>query len=162
MKMKTTNYITLKGEEINIEDLPSGHKEILREVAEYFKESPDWNDFSNFWLGKMRILSQNGNRKELARSPLFRVFQDMASRLGINQGYMRLGDYRDYLAMIIDRDFPSRYAFCQKTGLNEAFLSHILKKEKNLSISKLQDAMNKAGYNVKITFERKTTTTLSV
>jgi hypothetical protein len=148
-------YKPLNGEEFDLDALPSNHQEIWRDVEKEFNKSPGWNDFSNFWRGRMTSLVRNGNRSQVAAAPIFKICQDLESRLGIEQGYIKKGDYRDSLEMLIDREFPSRYAFCKKAEIDEAFLSHVLKKKRNLSIAKLQEVMENAGYSVRIIFEKK-------
>jgi hypothetical protein len=141
-------YTTLKDEEFNIDELPPNHQKAYTAVRKHFDASMDWTDFANFWLNKMRELTENGNKSGLVRSPLYRICQDMESRLGIKQGYVRKGDYRDYLAMIIDLEFPSRYAFCKEVGLDQSFLSHVLNRDKDFSMEKLETILSRIGYEV--------------
>ena len=74
----------------------------------------------------------------------------MESRLGIEQGCVRNADYRDRLAEIISEEFSSRYQFCKKAQVDEAFLANVLKKKKDFSIKKLEKILEDLGYELEI------------
>jgi len=86
--------------------------------------------------------------KELVRLPVYAICQDIASRVGIEQGYFRQRDYRDDLVELIAKTHESRYQFAKETGLNQAFLSRVLSKRAHLSVEKLEKAAEALGYRV--------------
>ena len=50
----------------------------------------------------------------------------------------------------IDQKFPSRYAFCQTTGLDEGYLSRVLNKRQHISMKKLAHILDAIGYELTI------------
>lgn len=58
--------------------------------------------------------------------------------------------WRDQLDLIIKKKFKSRYAFCKEVGLDQGFLSNVLKKKKGLSIENLSEILDKIGYKITI------------
>jgi len=80
--------------------------------------------------------------------PIFRICQDLSSRLGIKQGYIRKDDYRDKLLEIIDSNFRSRYEFCKKVGIDEGFLSKVLRNQRSLSLDNLLRILGAVGYEI--------------
>ncbi len=151
------NYTTLKGEKFDLDSLPEEQSNLWEKAEGYFQTAPEWTDFSTFWLRKVAKTFEGLDRSEIVKMPIFKLCQDLESRLGIEQGYTREADYRDALRELIEVTFPSRYAFCKATGVNEGFLSHILRKDKNFSIPNLQEILEKMGYEMQITFEKKST-----
>ena len=147
-------YITLHNEKYDLESFTPIQKRFIKEMIKYYKRNPHWNEFSNHWIKEWKRIWKGMGRKDVVKHPTFKICQDLESRLGIEQGYVRQTDYRDELLSIIDQ-FKSRYQFCKKTGISETFLSHILSKRKNLSITKLEEMLDKIGYE--ITFTKKHT-----
>ncbi len=145
-------YKTLHDIEYDLDSLSSPHKNFIKRMISYYKKNPHWNVFSNHWINEGRKIWENMKRKDVIKHPTFKICQDMESRLGIKQGYVRQTDYRDELQEIIDR-FPSRYQFCKEVGIDETFISHVLSKRKNLSIIKLEGLLDKLGYT--LTFTKK-------
>ncbi len=141
-------YRILNGKEFDLSKLLPEEKAVFREVYEYFKTSPEWGDFSNFWRAKTQSLWADINRRKVVSKPLFVIFQDMGSRLGIEQGYVREEDYRDKLQKIIEENFGSWYKFCQETGVDEGFLSKILHKKRHFSMETLSQVLDKIGYEI--------------
>ena len=73
---------------------------------------------------------------------------DFLLQQGIDQGFFRQRDYRDDLAEMIRRKFPSRYRFAKRVGIDEALLSRVIRKKAHLSIDKLESAVAPLGYRV--------------
>jgi hypothetical protein len=88
--------------------------------------------------------------KKIVRTPVYRFAQDLSSRVGIRAGLIQPPDYRQELEALIRSHFPSRRAFCQKTGISEAMLSHVLAGRKDLSLATLETALNRVGYLLRI------------
>jgi hypothetical protein len=87
----------------------------------------------------------------MIETPVYRILQDLGSRLGIAQGKVRMSDYRDELEQLILTRFKTRRAFCEATGLSEDMLSHVLARRKHLGIDTLTDALAKIGFALHIT-----------
>ncbi|HWY85526.1 MAG TPA: hypothetical protein VNX28_02315, partial [Gemmataceae bacterium] len=85
---------------------------------------------------------------------LFRVAQDLASRLGVEQGRIRKPnprpDYREQIEHIIREKFSTQRGFCQETGISEDLLSHVLAGRKHLGMDTLTNALERIGYRIKI------------
>ncbi len=65
-------------------------------------------------------------------------------------GIARYGDYRDELEELIQEHFPSRAAFCKKTGISPTMLSHVLAVRKQLSLGALTAALERVGFQLRI------------
>jgi len=141
-------YKTLKGEAYNIESLSKKERAVLEEVYSYFEKNPDWPEFSTYWKDKLMERLQDKTREEIVTLSIFRICQDLSSRLGIRQGYIREEDYRDKLLEIIDGNFRSRYEFCKKVGIDEGFLSKVLRNQRSLSLDNLIRILGKIGYEI--------------
>src|SRR5207248_2726918 len=89
-------------------------------------------------------------RPESRRSAVYRVAEDLWSRLGIAAGLVRPPDYRAELDGLIRHKYATRRAFCEATGLSEDMLSHVLAGRKDLSLGALTKALERIGYRVAI------------
>ncbi len=143
-------YTTTEKEKFDRDRLPPKHKKFLAEALKYYAKNPTWDEFGQFWLTKGKELWKGLEGKEIVKLPIFKICQDLEIRLGIKQGYTRERDYLDDLEDMIRKEFGSKYKFCRATGIDQGFLSNVLKKRKNFSISKLQVALNKVGYKLTI------------
>lgn len=141
-------YKTLKDEAYNIQSLSREEKAVYEKVYSLFEKNPDWPEFSTYWKDKLMEEFKNKGTEEIVSLPIFRICQDLSSRLGIKQGYIREVDYRDKLLEIIDRNFRSRYEFCRKVGIDEGFLSKILRNQRSLSLDNLTRILEKIGYEI--------------
>ena len=146
--MKT--YRTLKNEIYDLTVLPSHQREIFEGAWDFYQQHPDWDKFTAFWLAQVDRLQPELTRQEITETAIFKICEDMDSRLAIEQGYARRSDYRDELQVVIDQRFPSRYAFCQTVGLDEGYLSRVLNKRQHISIKKLTQVLNTVGYELTI------------
>ncbi len=143
-------YQTLKNEIYDLASLPPEQGEIYQAVWNFYQQEPDWDQFTAFWLAQVDRLHPKLTRLEITETPLFKICEDLDSRLAIQQGYARRSDYRDELQMIIDQKFPSRYAFCRTIGLDEGYLSRVLNKRGHLSIKKLNQILDTIGCELTI------------
>lgn len=98
----------------------------------------------------LKVFGEKLSKEAITKTPLYKICQDMESRLGIEEGYIRQPDYRDLLAKIIHENFSSRYQFCKTTGIDEAFLSNVLSRKKGFSIENLIKILDKIGYEIEI------------
>ena len=150
--MKKT-HVTLDGQAISLERITDKEKTFLKKAFSLYKEKVDWNEFSNFYIGEIQNLFGPVPRKEIVKSPLFKLCGDLEMRLGIEQGQTRLPDYRDALENLIDSEFGSRYQFCKKASISQDTLSRILNKKREPSIQLLINILDSLGYE--LAFQRK-------
>ena len=143
-------YQTLKNEIYDLASLSPDQRDIYEAVRDFYQQEPAWDKFTAFWLARVDRLQPKLTRKEITETPIFKICEDMDSRLAIKGGYARPGDYRDELQMIIDQRFSSRYAFCQTIGLDEGYLSRVLNKRQHISIKKLTQILDAIGYELTI------------
>ena len=69
----------------------------------------------------------------------------------VRTGLARSPDYRNRLDEIIRAEFPSRRAFCEATGISEDMICHVIAHRKHLAVDTLTDALERIGYELKIT-----------
>ncbi|MCI0642921.1 MAG: hypothetical protein L0Y58_24735 [Verrucomicrobia subdivision 3 bacterium] len=152
---KKPTHLTLKGETIPLNRLDRKEKEFLQELTALFRTKPDWTEFGNVWPKRIAALYQPRglSRKEVSQTPLFRLAQDLGSRLAVIQGYARLPDYRDQLETLIREKFKTQRAFCKATGLGEDLVSHVLAGRKHLALDTLSRALERIGIGLRL-FER--------
>jgi hypothetical protein len=150
--MKKT-HVTLDGQSISLEGTNDKEKAFLKRAFSLYEKKVDWNEFSNFYIGEIQDLFGPVPRKEIVKSPIFKLCGDLEMRLGIEQGQTRLPDYRDALEEIIDREFGSRYQFCKKASISQDTLSRILNKKRAPSIQLLINILDSLGYE--LAFQRK-------
>lgn len=141
-------YKTLNGTVFNLDELPAELKTVYREVKSLYDTNVDWTEFTNLWISKIREVFSDREPSVIVEEPLYKICQDIESRLGIRQGYTREPDYRDLLADIISLHYKSRYQFCREIGVDEGYLSSVLNKKKNLSLEKLQEILNRTNYRI--------------
>jgi hypothetical protein len=148
---RTKEYIDLKGQSHSLADLDAEERALVRELTDYAK-GHDWNDYSNFWMPKVgEFYGKRGlARQETRRTVVYRVAQDLGSRLAVAEGLARPPDYRDDLAELIRTRFRTRRAFCEATGISEDMLSHVLAGRKHLAIDTLTEALGRIGYTLHI------------
>jgi hypothetical protein len=147
---KNTLYRDLKNNVYSLSDLDDEAKKLISEFHELAATGIDWGDYSNAWMPRAsELLSKEGlNRPQIVKHDLWKILQDIGSRLHIASGLARAPDYRDELAELIRDKFRTRREFCQVTGLSEDLLSHVLSHRKHLSMDTLADALAKVGYGI--------------
>lgn len=139
---------TLNGEVFDIDDLTGEQKAVYAAVRPSYDTNIEWTEFTNLWVAQLRETFGDKGTSVVAKEPIYKICQDLDSRLGIRQGYTREPDYRDLLADIISLHFRSRYQFCKRVGLDEGYLSSVLKKRKHLSLRKLQEVLERINYRI--------------
>jgi hypothetical protein len=149
---KADVYVDLYGREISLAALDPQERQLLARLRHRARRTPSWIDFRNYWTREVAAFydARGLTRGQSRRSPLYRVAQDVWSRLGVEQGLVRAPEYRDELEELIRKKFPSRRAFCKATGLSEDMLSHVLAGRKDLSLAKLTEALERIGYRLRI------------
>ena len=93
-------YQTLKQEIYDLDALPPEQQSVYEAVWNFYQKAPDWDTFTAFWLAQIDRLHPQLSRKDITETPLFKICEDLDARLAINQGYTRLGAYRDELQSI--------------------------------------------------------------
>ncbi len=81
---------------------------------------------------------------------MFRIGQDLCSRLGLAADQVRPDDFLSDLEELARRKFPSQRAFCRATGITPDMLSHVLAGRKDLSLEALTAALERIGYRLRI------------
>ena len=145
-------YVDLGGHEICLEHLDAEERKLLAGLLRRARTKPDWNTFDNYWTAAVPALykARGLTLKAVPGTILWRIAQDLSSRLGIAAGLVRPDDYRDELEELIREQFPTRRAFCEASGLSEDMLSHVLAGRKDLSIGTLTKALERIGYRLRI------------
>lgn len=140
----------MNGDAVDIDALPREQKEIYHRVRRFYDQRPDCNQFSAFWIREMtelenkmahptmRAVDRRTLRNRITNWSIWRICEDLTSRLAIEQGVERARDYVDDLAELIDGKYPSRYAFCNAVGLDEGYLSRVLNRKQRISLRKLE------------------------
>lgn len=148
----SNTYWDLYGQSVSLADLDTKERELLERIRERAAENPDWNAFDAFWWREVaKFYDLRGLPRESSmRRPVYRVAQDLSSRIAIDAGLARQPDYRDELADLIRRRFKTRQEFCQATGISPDMLSHVLARRKHLSIDALQQALGRIGCTLRI------------
>jgi hypothetical protein len=144
-------YLDLDGNQFSLADLDPEERRLVARLRRRARTRPDWDDFDNYWMAAVAAFydGRGLSRKQSLRKVPYRIAQDLSSRLGIAQGYIRPDDYRDELEDLIQEHFPSRRAFCQATGLTDDMLSHVLAGRKDLSLGTLEAALARIGYRLR-------------
>lgn len=152
MAAKPTQYVDLAGRVYALSGLDKAEFELLAKLKSFAAGGAQWWEYRNFWMSEVGGFyeARGLSRAEIISTPLYRVGQDLGSRLGIAQGYVRQSDYRDELEHLILTRFKTRREFCDATGLSEDMLSHVLARRKHLAIDTLNAALAKVGYTVHI------------
>ena len=135
-------YRTLDGEIIDLALLSDSHRKVYEEAKRFVEQEPEWTNFTNFWIQKARGVGIS------VESALFKILQDIDSRLGIRQGLTRLPNWREELELLITRHFKSRYAFCKAAKVDQGHLSAVLGGRKSFSASNLVRILNRIGFRM--------------
>jgi hypothetical protein len=145
-------YVDLDGREICLEHLDAEERQLLARLRRRARTNPDWDAFDNYWTTAVPHFYQARGlaRKAVPRTLLWRIAQDLSSRLGIAAGLVSPDDYQGDLEDLIREKFPTRRAFCEATGISEDMLSHVLAGRKDLSLVALTRALERIGYRLRI------------
>lgn len=145
-------YVDRHGRAYFLKELDEQQQDLIREIRQFAAKKPEWTEFENWWLPKIAgfYKSRGLTRREITQTTAWRIAQDLASRLGLEEGWMREGDYRDELEQLILSRFKTRRDFCAATGLSEDMLSHVMAGRKNLGIETLSDALKRIGFTLQI------------
>ena len=151
LQQMNETYVDLKGRSYSLADLDPRERIVMRELMANSSRR-DWSAFRNYWISRVdEFYSARGlSRREIQRSLLYRIGQDLGSRLAVASGVARAPDYRDELEQIIRSGFRTRRDFCKATGLSEDMLSHVLSRRKHLAVDTLAAALDRIGYALRV------------
>jgi hypothetical protein len=143
-------YMNLYGQEIPVSGMDAEERRLLARLRRRCRTHADWADFNGYWMREVAALyDERGlTRTQTRQKPIYRIAQDLCSRLGIAVGLVRPPDYRTEVEELIRLKFQTRRAFCQATGLSEDMLSHFLAGRKDMSLASLGDALARIGYRI--------------
>ncbi len=152
MATKFTHHADLRGRVYALSGLDEEERALLAKLKAFADSGPLWHEYQNRWMAEVgKLYEQRGlTRSQIIETPVYRVAQDIGSRLGIAQGKIRQSDYRDELEQLILTRFKTRREFCEATGLSEDMLSHVLARRKHLAVDTLYSALEKVGYTLHI------------
>jgi hypothetical protein len=156
-KKKTPFYQTITGRRISMEKVTDTEYSFLQKIAKKYTPKQDWTRFAAWWNAEF-------NASHLSASSfVYRICQDLESRLGINQGKVLPPDYRDFLAELIDAQFGSRQEFCRTTEVDPGQLSRVLgSRSADLSMKVLQKVLEVLHAHVVIQTEEESRMETSV
>lgn len=153
--IQANRYFDLRGQMIDTSSLDDEERQLVDELLQFSKDHSDARtaEYENFWIRRVGdfYLARGLSRRDVTRTIVWRIAQDLNSRLMIAAGLAKRRDYRDELENLILMKYKSRRAFCEATGLSEDMLSHVLAKRKDFGIHTLADALAKIGYGIHIT-----------
>jgi hypothetical protein len=141
-------YKTLNGEVFDLDKLTDKERKIYKELKSYYDSNQEWTAFSNLWFAKIRRAFKDEKPSVVVQTPIYKICQDLDSRLGLKQGYTREPDYRDLLIDIIGSHFKSQSEFSKTVGIDPGYLSSVLAKRKHLSVEKLEQILSKTNYQI--------------
>src|SRR5436190_2497499 len=149
---RTNVYVDLDGREICLEHLDAEERALLTRIRRRARTHPDWADFRNYWVRAVAEFydARRVPRKAARESAVYRVAQDLGSRLGIASGLISPDDYRSELEALIRARFPSEEAFCKATGIAVEALSAFLAGRQDLPLNMLNAALARIGYRLHI------------
>lgn len=152
MAPKASQYIDLQGGVYALSGLDNEERTLIEKLKAYARKRPKWYSYSNLWTAQVeQLYAPRGlSRRQMIETIVYRVGQDLGSRLAIAQGQARRSDYRDELEQLILTKFKTRREFCRATGLSEDMLSHVLARRKHLAVDTLNTALEKVGYTLRI------------
>ena len=147
-----SNYVALRGDVITVAGLTEAEQEFVAELKRQAKQLGEWTVYENYWIRAVAdFYKESGlTRKQIRDRGVYRIAQDLGSRLAVEAGIARLPDYRDELSTLIRTRFKTRREFCQATGLSEDMLSHVLAGRKHLAIDTLAEALGRIGFTLQI------------
>ncbi len=150
--IQANTYTDLRGRQYFFADLDGDEKKLIARLKRRIKTHGDWYDYENYWIKTVGdfYLKRGLSRKEVTETALWKIAQDLGSRIGIEQGLMRVPDYRDELEALIREKFKTRREFCKASVISEDRLSHVLARRKHLAIDTLEEALEKIGCTLRI------------
>src|SRR5436309_629815 len=96
-------YVDLNGNEIALDALDAEERRLVARLRRRARTHPDWCNFGTYYLQTVPGFydARGVSRKAAVRTAVWRIAQDLSSRLGIASGLVREGNYRDELEELI-------------------------------------------------------------
>ncbi len=133
---ETEVYRTITGRVVPLTGLSATERKFLGQVRRKYHARPQWTKFASWWTVEF-------DRSGLPDSSVvYRLCDDLESRLGIAQGKVAPPDYRDFLADVIEERYKSRYEFCKEIGFDQGYLSRVLAGQADLSMAMLRKLLS--------------------
>ena len=90
-------YTDLEGREVSLTGLDEAERKLVSLLRRRAATHPNWTDFDNFWTKAVADFydARGLTRKQSSNTAVFRIAQDLSSRLAVRSGMARLPDYRD-------------------------------------------------------------------
>ena len=85
---KQTQFRTLEGQVIPLDDLAWTERAFYDRLKAYYKTSPSHEDFSFYWRSEGEQVWGHKTNKEAAKSLIFAICQDLDARLAIKEGHV--------------------------------------------------------------------------
>src|SRR3712207_6262813 len=106
-------YTDIRGTSYSLAGLDRAEKDLLRRLRRFAKDHPDWNEYRNFWPARVGEFyrARGLSRPEVIKTVVYRIGQDIGSRLAIRAGLAGPPDYRDELGALVDTRFRTRREF---------------------------------------------------
>lgn len=103
----SNTYTTMLGDEYDLSGLSAKQQECFVQAQKMIDDGVRWDAFQNWYVGPKSAIwcDTEGNKLtglQVTRSPLYKVLQDMAGELGIQQGYLRRSDSKVNRKLDID------------------------------------------------------------
>src|SRR5688572_7151322 len=100
---RTNVYVDLDGRDICLGHLDAEERKLLTRIRRRARTHPDWGDFRNYWVAAVAKFydARRVPRKVSREGAVFRVAQDLSSRLGIAEGVIQPDDYLSELEALI-------------------------------------------------------------
>jgi hypothetical protein len=145
-------YTDLDGSTYALSALDAEERALVDRCQKVIDDNHDWFKYSNYWMPEVHKLytARGLSRREITKTDVWRIAEDLGGRLMVACGLARHPDYRDEIEELIRGRFRTRREFCEATGLSEDMLSHVLAKRKHLAIDTLADALARIGYAIHI------------
>ena len=149
-------YFDHQGNIIPLDGLDPQEQAILADLIETARNFTDDLAFTSYWMPKVaQFYDARGQAREVSRlSPIYRIAQDLNTRLHIYPEGTRPVDYRDELEIIVISKFRTRQSFCNATGLDAKTLKDVLAHRAHFPIEILRPALAKIGYRVRRKIEK--------
>ena len=153
-KKKPKFYETITGlRKIDLSKLDAKELAFLREVVEFYKTKPDWNEYAN----RLNLLRQKYQIE--INSSAADIGYDLEARIGIAEGKVAMPNYQDQINDFIMEKFWSRDNFCRETNITTKMLAQVFAGKSTLGDIKL--IARKLGCVLVLTHDSGTRTDMS-
>src|SRR5687767_1824605 len=92
-------HIDLDGNKIGLDSLDAEEQALVARLSRRARSHPDWSNFGSYYLNAVAAFydARGVSRRAAVRTVVFRIAQDLSSRLGIAAGLIRPDDYQSDL-----------------------------------------------------------------